>query len=194
MDFLKEDCTAWQRLAEREKEGNSGRTEIAAWRGWPTHRIPWRTEMLKTWSMTVASFLIGSFCLAGETNPGTLPPLPTTTQVSANNHAIPAPPVAVVEAPGHPGACCDHRKHDSCLECLVRYFSYCPCQLTSIHELYEPYNPQPPLYLYFLHPPVLEGPPHTYPCCAKNNCWSSSCSAGPHMFALPSGQNAGFDH
>jgi len=75
---------------------------------------------------------------------------------------------------------------------LVGYFAHRPCQLTSPHYLYMPYNPRPPLYLYFLYPPLLEHGPHEYPPNQCKNCWNGRCSAGPHMFALPSMQNAGF--
>ncbi len=75
---------------------------------------------------------------------------------------------------------------------LVGFFTYRPCSLTGPGYLCMPYNPRPPLYLYFLYPPLLERGPHQYPPDTCRNCWNGRCSAGPHMFALPSMQNAGF--
>ncbi len=171
--------------------------------------------MLKTWSVVVAVMLAASVVVAGQQVPETVPlpkqgapnmpeTLPPPEPLSAPVPAAPAtpitPPAAKPVQPAledhapaaEPGCGCSKRDV-GCLRRIALFFSYRARTLTSIHEAYQPYTPQPPLYLYFLHPAPIEEPPHEYPQIQKN-CWSGSCSAGPRMFALPSGANAGFDH
>jgi hypothetical protein len=155
--------------------------------------------MLKTWSAIVAALLAGSVCWAAPDTPGHLPPIPPPVALDSPVHSAQTAPLMSVVEDGHQpvGCCngCNGGKHECFLHCLVRFFSYRPCHLTSIHEILDqPHVPQPPVYLYLSYPPIVEGPGSTYPCCDHKNCWGGSCSAGQHMFALPSGQNAGFDH
>lgn len=72
---------------------------------------------------------------------------------------------------------------------VLNFFCYRPRQMTSIHELCMPYNPRPPLYLYFRYPHPLEGPGHPYPYCSGGYChkggYCAGCATGPHMVAMP---------
>lgn len=165
--------------------------------------------MLRTWSAIMAVLLVADLAQAQTLPPEVLPePMPVAP---ANKDRLPlarvdAPviPLAQVAAPivlgqpapvdstEHSGSCC--KRDVGCLERICLFFTYRAKELTSCKELCQPFSPQPPLYVYFLHnPQPIEGPGETYPP-KKLNCWSSDCSAGLHMFALPSSQNAGFDH
>ncbi len=68
---------------------------------------------------------------------------------------------------------------------LVKWLSYRPLQLTCWYYLCMPYNPRPPLYLYFGYPPPLCGPHHPYPFGKLTNCWNGHCQAGPPLDPRP---------
>jgi hypothetical protein len=68
---------------------------------------------------------------------------------------------------------------------ILGWLMFRPKEMTSIHYLCMPYNPRPPLYMYFSSPPPFEGPGHPYPYVKVRNCCWGTCSAGPQMVALP---------
>jgi hypothetical protein len=130
---------------------------------------------------------------SGTTRPGTgtpeVLPLPrpstpgsTSTAPQTTGPVVPGDAVAV---PGHPIPC--EGEGDSykglipmchsccCLQKLCAFFTYCPCR-TTLEYKRNPYNPQPPLYVYFLYPPTVDGPGHHYYC--PRGCWCNGTPGG----------------
>lgn len=61
---------------------------------------------------------------------------------------------------------------------FLSFFTYRPKEMTSMHDLCMPYNPRPPLYMYYFYPHPIEGLPHPYPY-GKSKGWCSTCAAAP---------------
>jgi len=62
-------------------------------------------------------------------------------------------------------SCCQHC--GCCWDHLCTWLTFHPCRVTNLHYQCVPYNPTPPLYAYFLYPPVVDGPGVAYPCCNR---------------------------
>lgn len=89
------------------------------------------------------------------------------------------PPAGAPQAVPEEGPPSDKQKHP-----LLKWLSFRPRELVSPHYLYMPYNPRPPLYLYFNYPPLLCGPGHVYPCGKVKTCWNG-CAGGAPGFGPP---------